>query len=75
MTTDDERLAAIKAAAVEDPGHLLPQDKWDEVQRQVAHLQETDPRYHPDPVQRAPFYPDPDQVQAPADTPEESVDG
>lgn len=31
----------------EDPGHLLPQDQWDEVQRQVQSLQSTNSGYVP----------------------------
>jgi hypothetical protein len=38
-----------------DPGHLLPQEMWDNVQRDVKRLQEEDPRYHPDIKQRAPL--------------------
>jgi hypothetical protein len=30
-----------------DPGHLLPQEDWDEVQRQVEALQTQDPAYDP----------------------------
>ena len=52
MSTDD---AEARPDAVPDPGHLLPQEMWDNVQLDVKRLQEEDPRYHPDIKQRAPL--------------------